>query len=271
MTKQLSLITSALLMIGAATAFGQPDTAQTRQKRLGDIATYRSSPSQDELRTILVAGINDPEPRVRETAFYSIVGRASGRLREPSAQRAAQWKAERPVLLSLKDSVIAGLKDSDERVRGAAALALIHLGEDSDPPSPQLKLSDETIRILEDAYRAESSPLNRGELIKHIALSQASDSPTRREVLVAALSDPHDSVVGYALRGLGATRTADMLPQIAAKLGDRSRNVRLAAANALSDYGGDAKPYLPSIRDAAARETDSVVRLTLEALAKALQ
>jgi len=50
-----------------------------------------------------------------------------------------------------------------------------------------------------------------------------------------------------------------------------ARRVRLAGARALSDFGPTAKRYAQAVRDAAAAESDDVVRRTMEGLLRTIE
>jgi HEAT repeat protein len=110
------------------------------------------------------------------------------------------------------------------------------------------------------------------EVVKAFALvgDQYRDKLAPR-LTVAALSDPSDGVVQYAIMLVAETQQVDLLPRVVESLKSSERSVRMSAAQAVGRFGKRSAAYLSVLEDAAAAEPDEVTRQTMTAAARAIR
>jgi HEAT repeat protein len=239
------------------------DLKPTREV-IGAIGSHRLTVPVSQMADFLAVGLLDSDPLTRETSLFAIAGRAGSVFLKPSPDRVTEWQTERPTLLGLRDRVVSALDDPDERVRGAAALALANLSYAVDGQRPDMRLGDDTLGLFTIAYRKEMSGFNRGEIVKIVALA-ADRSEVHRQLLVDALNDDHDAAIANAVMGIAEMRLPEALDTIVGLSAHTSRMVRLMVAQAVGRYGQQAAPYLDTLRKALPGESDEVVRKTLAA------
>lgn len=180
---------------------------------------------------LLAARLSDPEPQVRAEAVTMLGRLGDGRGVEPLA---------------------AALADEDPTVAVLAAAAVVRIGQE-DERGREVVLRECRARLESGAAPA---------LLRVVgALGGAGDVPLLRRLLAGG-AEPIRAAVAAAAAALGARgvlREADV-PELAHALGDRSRQVRGAAARALAELG----------RAAASRGGAAVGRAALAALESAL-
>ena len=268
MRRILELTTCAAVLFFGAATHARQEAAGAALTRLQQLAIGKLTLPAHELARIVSDALTDPA--AIDEALLAISGRgALARRYDAPAEAVGRWRAERAALETLRPAVRDLLAHETQRTRLNAVLALATLGLDPDR-LPSFTIGEMSLRDLTNAYKDQSMPLVRVEIIKIAALCDDA-SPLRRDLLRDALSDPGEGVVAQAVRGLGALRDQSSMELIGARLTHEDRNVRLAAANALANFGRAAQPFLGRVEAAAKTESDPIVRKTLEALAVSLR
>jgi len=245
------------------------DVTNPTREMFGALGSHRLTVPAERLDTLLVAGLADPSPRLRESALLALAGRA-GMLMSTTPEHLATWQAERPVLQSLRGQVRIALEDSDERVRNAALLAFASLSYRLEGNRLSPTLDDDALQTLTVAYRRETSAFNRGEIVKAVALCPCPPSAGRRTLLQEALDDSSAGVLNFAINGAAGIHMLEVLPRVVELLTHTTRSVRLAAATAVGRYCSDAIAYAPRLRELLVNEHDSVIRGVLEGSLKSV-
>ena len=249
-----SLALLVFLLIGSVVPFGCLQEAPT--------------PSVEGGVAVLLALLQDKNPEIRRTAVESL-----GKIGDPSALpavlpllsdpvasvRAASAQALGRMATPAHDSVIAGLahalRDTDDRVREAAALAIADIEPSSRQLAPVrdlLRASD--VEVRRSAVRGLVS-LDMGKGIDWLLPLVDDPDAEVRQGAVAALGFSGDVRAGFAL--------GKRLVQ------DPSPGVRAEAAYHLGKLNGQNAYAL--LRAAVEKETDPGVRRWIEAELKALR
>jgi HEAT repeat protein/S1-C subfamily serine protease len=235
------------------------------------LVTLGQSPEAEPAKDNVLKLTEDPNSKVRQRAMFAV-----GSMAQVVGDKKAREALEK------------GLKDSDKRVRAAAALAVttntsmknevdklkeLLNGKEPEVRAPAAlalgKLGDRAKAVVPDllvAIREDDRQLKRA---CYIALkSVGADPQTMMSVLRAGIKDGDVQVRRAALEAAGRAGAAakDLLPTIVDALSDS--DVRQAALSALKQLGPEAKEHAPAVANLLG--TDKILRMetlnTLEAM-----
>jgi HEAT repeat protein len=225
----------------------------------------------DEVAGIVGLALRDADATMREAACYVVVATAARSRGSSGTDPSAPWLAAAAALLPLNDQLAQVMtSDPEPKVRHSAILALANLHLRVDDASGVIHIPAEFADVLAGAYGTETADGIRAEIVKTLALS-VTDSPRRQEILERALTDSSPGVLQFAVTGAGRMKLARALPRLVELLTHPDRGIRIAAPQALANYGRDAAAYLPQLQVALASEKDDLVRRTLEGAIRAIQ
>jgi HEAT repeat protein len=222
--------------------------------------------------SVAVAGLSDPDPRVRRVAAEILGG-----LRN------------REIVTPLRGS----LSDPDPGVRATSVRALGRLGEPSARPDVSRCLADPDAAVRLAAVQAMRSfdgpfplfpllddrdPAVRAEAAAALVADDGADRAA--DVLRELISDEDTELRRVAVRALGRARGATAAALVVGRLGDPHPPVRATAADALADVDPE-QAVLPlvgllsdsdsAVRAAAAHALGRIGRPAVPAVAMALQ
>jgi hypothetical protein len=178
-----------------------------RREAIQQVANgIRAGESVDSKAMAMVGmALGDSDPIVRRYAVGSI---STILHRNGSPYPQAESVAAIRSLPLFETNCLHNLTDPDVGVRGVCADALLTVA----PP-----LSSESRRELVSMYYREQNGMVRLALVSGLG-AKAIDSPDVRQLLVAALDDPHNPVLREAAREIAKFQPAEALPKIAAVL-----------------------------------------------------
>ena len=214
------LLLTALLLAGCA---------QTENQRIGSIYEWKAEPTEENILKIR-SRLDDPEGGVRATALNALVG------------------------LGVPDSgalALEGIRDEDGFVRRIAAKLLGDIGDPANVPilvelmqqdvDPAVRQSSaESLGLLEGEEAIAGLVAGLKDPIKGVRLAAArairniAPGAAISEMARLALEDPIWEIRVQATRALGNSGNPSVLPVLERALEDEDKNVRAAAANALS-------------------------------------
>lgn len=240
--------------VAAVTGEGSSPERQALLTNLRDIATAKCANPAGQVASALTAALEDGDSNVHTQALEIVAGcRLFARFMETP---------QTPVLKALRPHLIRSLRDGDPAVRREAVTALTSL-DATGTQGRLVVLPRNTYVDLKGAYDTEPSPPVRSRIVQVFAQSVGGTS-IQTSLLLHALNDPDDSVVRFAVHGVGEHRIADGMSKVGALLLSPNLNVRLAAPQALAKFGREALPLLPLLRQAIAVEPSDIVRKTME-------
>jgi HEAT repeat protein len=210
---------------------------------------------------VIRAGLEDPDPIVRETALAAIVSRAAGVKFAPNTAAAADWSRDRAAIQKLRSETAAALRDQDERVRLEAIAALASL--DFDAAAPDLNVvSAATEALLIERFYAEPSASVRAKIVSGFGTDSGAESASAHQLLRDAFKDKDHRVKHAA--SIGALKLGeDGIQLLVEQLNDQNRAVRLQAASVLAKAGPAASHHVAEIQTAIGRERDVEVQQRL--------
>ncbi len=235
--------------------------------------------------SVAVAGLSDPDPRVRRVAAEVL-----GKLRNPelvTPLRASLDDVDEDVRAAVVSSlghlgvpsavadIAKRLSDTDAAVRLAATQAMRTLGSPDSAFSPLLGDSDPAVRAEaavsllavdgssrpRDVLQQMSS--NNDPRLRRIAvraLGHVRSTETCR-LVVTRLGDPDPSVRGVVADCLGAMDPEDAVQPLVGMLADPDSAVRTAAAGALGELGLPAVAAVASALEQPATESGALLAL----------
>jgi HEAT repeat protein len=156
---------------------------------------------------------------------------------------------------SMQSVLLKALNDSDFRIRGGAAKALVFV---TNPPGPDIRTA------LISAYHREPDAGVRGAIISEFGIFRNPESPDAQQVLVEALSDVSPQVRRTAAMGVAKFHPPAALPRIVGELQTGLVETRSEFVHALTSYGAAAKPYVPVLETALRHETRESYRRQIE-------
>lgn len=279
MTSRMAGYLLLMLALAAATVRAQESASATAEfnaaskaqkiSSLNDLATHKELRPPQTMGALIAAGLIDRDENVRTAAVSAAAGRAAGARFGRSPEALAAWRAERPVIDSLRGALLQALNDSSAKVRQGAVVALVNCEYDPDTGARGIVLKDDFAEALASQFDHERETSVRTEIAKTFALT--SSNPARRDaVLNKALQDQEPDVIAYGVMGFAGSSRPAPLVAIAAFLKHPDKNVRLQAAQTLSSRGISAKEYLPQLENALASESDPIVRDTIRAAIRTL-
>jgi hypothetical protein len=193
---------------------------------LSGIASHRLSVKGAKAGELIGWGLEAGEETVRRDALEAFAGRAGGVAYRRSEATVAQWRADRPQLIELRERVVGALSDPSKTVREGAILALLNF--DSGGSIIELgsaRLTTETATLLSNRFSNEPEGTVRARIVFALAGAAASakqreddDLPEPARSLVIAALDQSDSVVSLA-----PAKDADTASRPAAAAQARSR------------------------------------------------
>lgn len=242
-------------------------TLMQKRQALGRIASHNAVATSVEAEHVLRAALADPAPEVREAGLFALAGRlrSAGR----SAELVEVWRREAPSLRTARAVAVKLLADADPKVRVAAMNALCAIDFDPTKAVEEANtLAQPTAAVLVHVYSTDGSPVVRAHSISLLGLTPIAKSAAGLvdAALVKALADSQSGVVQSAATGIGRRKIAMALPDLARLLSDKRPEVRMRSAQAIGQFGAAAKPLLPELEAALSRETEDIVRKTLDAV-----
>jgi HEAT repeat protein len=238
--------------------FAASDTS-TKRELLDHVMTRRRPVGGAELGELLRLALLDNAASVRERALLAVAARAGGPRFVADLDTRTRWREDRPALKGLQPLLMAALRDPIADVRHAAVLAIGNLEYDMDQTGSRPTLGDDVLGALAAAYRNESNPRVRTEIIKGVALS-ANDSDVVAELLSQAFDDQQPGVRQFAAVAAGRLKDPRWLDKLLLQLRTDGKEVRLASAFALASYGSLAAGHLAELRSIRDAEADDAVR-----------
>lgn len=212
------------------------------------------------------ASLDDASPAVREAALAAVA-------RRTLVGSLDTWRAERPVLMGFKGRIVECLQDSDTHVRLAAIRALVRLEIDRNQSGPAARVFDADVaQAMMAQYAVDGSDLVRAELVSALGWHSTPPGLTapRDRLLGQALADASPAVVHAAALSVAMQRVRKLLGPLVAAIGNPNASVRVIVAQAIAQFGPEARSYLPSLQAALASETDVQARKTLEGSIRAI-
>jgi hypothetical protein len=255
------------LLSSAASAQERRDPVPARS--VADLANPTRPFSGDADTARAAAALDDTDPLTRQVALEAIAARlALARFqRGPDAPLATS--AERLAFQTLRAQVVASLADADEAVRLAAVRALGLLGLSGTGRAPVVDRA--TLEVFVAAFPAEPADAVRAEMLRIITHTPPAEPAAALPLLLAGLDSGVPSLMAPALRGLGAQRVSSVLARVVALLDHADRDVRLAATQAVREYGAAARPHLAALRRVRDTDSDPATQQATAALVQAIE
>jgi HEAT repeat protein len=241
-----------------------------RVRVLHAIGARRLSPDLAALRRILTTGLLDSDPSVRASAMSAVAARAAAPRLTGARGTAAEWMAERRILLETRPRLVSLLQEPDPSARHAAVLALGNIALSQERRQDgRLILGKDTVDVFFQVFNSDSDARVRTEIAKSFALL-GDDTPEVRVVIERSLDEEASALRQYGAVGAGRLRLAAALPSLIERLSDTEPGTRLSAVAALRRFGSAAESYKGAIASAREREQVSRIRDDLAALLVAL-
>jgi hypothetical protein len=255
------------LLSSAASAQERRDPVPARS--VADLANPMTPFSGDADTARAAAALDAADPVTRQAALDAVAARlALARFqRGPDAPLATS--AERLAFQELRAQVVASLADADDAGRLAAVRALGLLGLSGTGRAPVLDRT--TLELFASAFAAEPSDAVRAEILRIVTHTPPAVPAAARPLLLAGLDSGVPSLMAPALRGLGAQRVSGLLPRIVELLAHADRDVRLAATQAVREYGAVATPHLAALRRVRDTDGDPATQQATAALVQAIE
>jgi HEAT repeat protein len=186
----------------------------------------------------------------------------------------AEWKGDQQTLRdALENDCLALLKsDPDDEVRYQALLAVVNL----ELLAQRDALTARIVGLFVDLYRHDPSAQIRAEVVKTFRLMPNS-TPEMRAVLRDAVVDANASVRYEGLTGIASRRLSfdEARDTIVTALKHADPRIRLAAVQALNEFGASAASYIETLERLSGNDPDAQVRasarLAIEAIQRALR
>jgi HEAT repeat protein len=216
----------------------------------------------DQLRDIVLVGLADTTPTVRESAVRAI----TARIGNPPFDRTTWQAVELPILQAMGPQLARSLDDANTQVRRSTIDAIASLELDlSRPAKAMADLRPATAKLLANRYLREPDGLTRYRIVNVFAwfAIQPSIQQDTMSVLSAAISDSSPAVLQAALLGVGTHHIVALLPKVARLLEHDNLALRISAAQAMGTLGRDAAAYRGQIQAAFDREPDHRVKIAL--------
>ena len=235
----------------------------TRLEILSRLTTQvASAPTPTELRHLLAEALEDQDSGIRKRALAVVASRAGGPRFSGDAAVRTRAENERPELRLLRGLVIATLSDADAEVRAAAVLAIGNLDAAEGGWARSITLGADTVEGLLAAFRVEQNAAVRVRLVEALAVT-TNDLPQAETWWLDLMRDASPDVRQSAARGARKLRASVALPLLVKNLTDPDRGVRLTSAQLIGHFKAAASDLIPTLLDAAERETDPIVQKTL--------
>jgi HEAT repeat protein len=273
-TVRRTTVTFVIVFILAASALFVSALAQDSQTAavpptLEDLSNPTKMLTPAQLEEVASNGVQHESASVRRRALLGVAQRL----------RLAQFQGGLNTQLTASDAHTAfealrpfiqnAMGDTDEQVRHTAVIAIGALGLSGTARSPSLDRP--TLEIFAGALSSEPSAMVRAEMMKIVALTPASDSQLRQQLLIAGLDSETPAVVTFALRGVSDDRVESAAPRVVQLLQHDDRAVRLLAAATLERYPSLSPAHLPAIRAARDGERDVSTKHVLNTLVVRLE
>jgi len=230
--------------------------------RLQNLASDTTVSSGD-LHDILLAGLNDQNPRVRRAALVSVAARAG----IPRVASVEQYRTKRATLEGLSAKISELVADKDAGVRRDAIDATAALEEDLSQPVGSTKiLHRELGKTLIARYDVEPDSLVRNRIVNVFAWFRP-EQQFRTEafnLVERALRDSDPGVVQVAIDAVKRHHVERLLPEVVRLLTNASSGVRASAANAIGDFGQSASRFVSELEAVQRVESDEIVRVNLQ-------
>jgi HEAT repeat protein len=163
-------------------------------------------------------------------------------------------------------SLIKLLHDKDPQIRGRAAGHLLGLREKAAPAIPDL------IVLLADDETAEPMAVANGRVWNAAQWTLSGLGKPAVRPLIDALENPNEKVRERAIVALAFMQPPpkEAIPALVRRLGERNRDIRRNAVDAIGRMGKDAAHVLAAIVDLATNDADEYVRRSAVAAAAML-
>lgn len=261
----------SMLLVSVLALTQTPASSASKYERNAALNNLFKDPSTADLAEVrrrLNAALSDPEDLLRTSALDIIAGFRGRQIYAAPHQNMEPWQRFVPLVLELRPRVLEALNDPVPRVRSRAVTALTTIDIETEPGLPA-RVPPALAQVLQHQFVEDESAGVRGIVVNFFANTGVRHDPATlaiaKEVLMKGLVDPDPYVVQFAGRAMYERKYPDALPLLVKQLTNPSHVARMGVSAGLQGYGTAARPYLPQMEEALAREPEGPTRKTLEA------
>lgn len=268
------MTTSITVVLAAGVLAAAPQTGAIEQFRIADryakvrliseSVSGKRVATETEIRSLLVAGMKDPDDFVRSEAV-GMVANILTLSSMPVVPPGFEWATtQRGIAEALWPELDAAADDPESRVRSEALRGIagpFAMGY------PTVVLPSQIANRLAAKFESDPSSGIRSLAVGAFRLAHQSEDPAVRriglQVILKALEDTDPWIVQSAAHSAAESTLPEALPLLVKQLKNPSSVARMDAGQVITAYGEAARRYLPELEAALAVETDDITRKTI--------